>query len=277
MNQIQNAVAQRGQQQAPTTIATFIQTLTPEIARAVPRGMDADRLARIALTEVRKTPKLANCTPESFAGALLTTAALGLEPGMNGEAYLVPHGRECTLIIGYQGLSKLFFQSPLAKTLDTHAVHANDEFDYAYGTDPYLTHKPARGDRGDVIAYYAVASLNTGASAFVVLSPAEVKELRGGKVGPSGNIKDPQRWMERKTVLKQLIKLLPKSSNLGHAMAVDEAKGSTLRRRQLEQNAQPEQQAGQEQDGPKHDPVTGEVVDGEVMDDDRAPWDEVSA
>lgn len=268
MNQIQNAVAQRQTQQAPATIATFISSLTPEIARAVPRGMDADRLARIALTEVRKTPKLASCTPESFAGALLTTAALGLEPGVSGEAYLVPHGRECTLIIGYQGMAKLFYQSPLAKHLDAQAVHANDEFDYAYGTEPYLTHKPALGDRGDVIAYYAVASLNTGASAFVVLSPAEVRELRGGKVGTSGGIKDPQRWMERKTVLRQLIKMLPKSSALNQAVNADEVNGSTLRRRQLDQAAQPEQTPDDE---PAHDPETGEVVEGEVM-GDQDPW-----
>jgi putative phage-type endonuclease len=113
---------------------------------------DADRIARLALTVVRQDPKLAECSPESFAGALLTASALGLEPGVNGEAYLVPTRRECTLIVGYQGYAKLFWQHPLAKHLDAQAVHANDEFDYAYGLEPYLTHKPAKGDRGPVIA-----------------------------------------------------------------------------------------------------------------------------
>jgi recombination protein RecT len=190
--------------------------------RALPKHMDADRLARLALTVVRQSDieahkarkpenSLARCTPESFAGALLTAAALGLEPGVNQEAYLVPYKGECTLIVGYQGFAKLFWQHPLAKHLDAHAVHAKDDFDYAYGLAQYLRHKPAKGERGKITHYYAVAELSTGASAFVVLTADEVKKLRGGKVGPSGNIPDPMHWMERKTALRQLVKLLPKS------------------------------------------------------------------
>jgi recombination protein RecT len=231
---------------AEQTVGQFITRLQPEIARALPHHMDADRMARLALTvvrhsdlEARKAGKpeqsLANCKPESFAGALLTAAALGLEPGVNQEAYLVPYKGECTLIVGYQGYAKLFWQHPLAKHLDAHAVHENDEFDYAYGIAQYLRHKPARGNRGKITDYYAVAELSTGASAFVVLSAEEVKALRGGKVGPQGQIKDPQHWMERKTALRQLIKLLPKSTNLVAALAVDDQKGSTLVERAIPQ------------------------------------------
>lgn len=223
----------------PPTIAQVIKRMEPEIARALPRGLDADRVARLALTCVRQTPRLADCTPQSFAGALLTAAALGLEPGVNGEAYLVPYrdGRarttECQLIIGYQGMAKLFFQHPLASDLDAQTVYSRDEFDYAYGTDAFLRHRPASGDRGDVTCYYAVARLSTGASKFVVLTPDEVKELRRGKVGPSGDIPDPQRWMEKKTAVRQLVKLLPKSAQMAVAMKVDEEVGSTLNARQI--------------------------------------------
>ncbi len=230
---VRGAVAQRQQQTSAPTIASFITTLQPEIARALPKHLDADRIARLALTVVRQTPGLASCKPESFAGALLTAAALGLEPGVSGEAYLVPYGQECQFIPGYQGLTKLFYQHPAARHIDAQAVHERDSFDYAYGLDPFLTHKPAIGERGEVIAYYAVASLNNGARAFVVLSPQEVKALRGGKVGPSGKIADPMRWMERKTALKQLLKTLPKSTALNLALAADEVNGSTLRNRQL--------------------------------------------
>ncbi len=222
------------------TLSAYLHRLTPEIQRALPRGMDPDRVARLALTVIRQSDmdaqkrgkpeqSLTHCAPASFAGALLTAAALGLEPGVNGEAYLVPYKRECQLIVGYQGLVKLFYQHPLARTVDTQAVYAADEFDFAYGTTPYLRHKPARGDRGEVVYYYAVATLSTGAAPFVVLTPQEVKTLRGGKVGTSGDIADPMRWMERKTVLRQLIKTLPKSTMLNTAVAVDEAMGSALR------------------------------------------------
>lgn len=240
-----------------STVAAFINRLTPEITRALPRHMDGDRMARLALTVVRKTPKLAECSPESFAGALLTCAALGLEPGVNDEAYLVPYKRECQLIIGFKGYAKLFYQHPLAANIDAQAVYDGDEFDYQYGTDPFLRHKPALRDRGDVVAYYASARLTNGASAFVVLTPEEVRALRGGRVGSSGDVPDPQRWMERKTALRQLVKLLPKSTELVHASAVDEQPGSHLRAA-IERG---EIEAATPYQGPPVDPDTGEVLD----------------
>lgn len=251
---------------ATPTIATFIGQLQPEIQRALPKGMDADRIARLALTVVRQSDmqaqksrkpsqSLAACTPQSFAGALLTAAALGLEPGVNGEAYLVPYKGECTLIIGYQGYAKLFWQNPLARHIDAQCVHANDEFDYAYGSDPFLRHKPAMGDRGEPIYYYAVATLASGGSHFVVLTPGEVKALRGGKVGTSGDIADPMRWMERKTALRQLIKTLPRSTMLNAATVVDEQSGSTLHSAQA---------WTQTAEGFVVDSVTGEITDEEA-------------
>lgn len=240
-------VALPSEQRAPS-IATFIQSMQPEIQRALPRGMDGQRIARLALTVVRQNPALEQCNPASFAGALLTAAALGLEPGVNGEAYLVPYKRECQLIIGYQGYAKLFWQNPLAKHLDAQAVYEKDEFDYEYGLDPKLVHRPSRDeDRGRVIAYYAVATLQGGGSSFVVLTPSEVKKLRGGKVGTSGNIDDPQRWMERKTVLRQLVKTLPRSTMLNHAMDADEQFGTSLRSKRATEIIA--------------DPTTGEVLE----------------
>lgn len=252
---ISQAVQQRNTDRP--SLATVVQRMQPEIARALPKGMDADRMARLALTVLRQTPKLADCTAESFAGALLTAAALGLEPGINGEAYLVPHGRECSLIVGYQGLVKLFFQHPDAQHIDAQAVCENDDFDYAYGLDPYLRHKPAVRDRGKVVSYYAVGSLKSGARLFVVASPEEIKALRGGKVGTSGSIPDPMHWMERKSVLKQLLKLLPKSTNVAQALTVDERSGSELVSQHTPEaitTGTPVEQV---------DVVTGEITDGE--------------
>ncbi len=177
----------------PRTVMQMVQALGPEIQRALPKGMDADRIARLALTVIRQSDiearkirkpenSLANCSPESFAGALLTASALGLEPGVNGECYLVPYKGECTLIVGYQGLARLFWQHPLAKHIDAQAVHVNDDFDYGYGLAQYLRHKPAAGERGKITHYWAAAELSTGASAFVVLTVDEVKALRGGRV-----------------------------------------------------------------------------------------------
>lgn len=208
------------------TLADLVERQKPEMARVMPKHLTADKMARLALTVLRKTPGLNACTPESFLGSLMTCSQLGLEPGPMGEAYLVPHKNkktgtvECTLIIGYQGYSKLFWQSPQAKHLGAEAVYENDFFEYELGLEPKLIHKPAVGNRGKVIAFYAVASLTSGGSAFVVLSPEDCKRIRG-KSGPNGGIEDPMYWMEKKTALRQLVKLMPKSTELAAALTHD--------------------------------------------------------
>ena len=65
--------------QKPTTIHGFLETYKSEITRALPKHMTADRMARIALTEFRKTPALMKCDPATLFGAVIQCAQLGLE------------------------------------------------------------------------------------------------------------------------------------------------------------------------------------------------------
>lgn len=223
---VRGAVEKQNEQ---PTVATFLEQMKPQIARALPKHMNADRLARIALTEVRRTPLLGRCTPESFGGALMTIAQLGLEPGAaTGEAYLIPFKNtkagtyEVQLIIGYKGMAKLYWQSPLAKSLDAQSVHENDQFDYVYGLEPKLEHRPALTNRGKVIAYYAVATLTSGGAAFVVMSPEDVEAIRRrSRAKDDGPWKTDYDAMAKKTCVRQLFKLLPKSPELTQAEAAD--------------------------------------------------------
>ena len=67
--------------QRPNTIAGLLTdpVVKAQISLALPKHMTADRLARIALTEVRKNPKLGNADQASFLGAIMQCAQLGLE------------------------------------------------------------------------------------------------------------------------------------------------------------------------------------------------------
>lgn len=279
----------KAQPQMPQTTAALLKVLTPEIARALPRGMDPDRLARLVTTEVRKSrnakaagiakQSLEDCTHESFAGALLTSSALGLEPGVNGECYLVPYRDnrrgvvECQLIIGYQGVVKLFWQHPRARGVQVEWVGANDHFVHEDGLNPVLIHKKAAGDRGEPVAFWAIVKVADADPIVTVLTAAEVKDLRRGKVGSSGDIKDPQHWMERKTVLKQALKLAPKTTRLDHAIQADDRPGTDLARSQAIElpstvaASAPDYIDGEvmgEQDQPDEEPVADEPA--EVVD-----------
>lgn len=222
--QPQNAVSTR--QETPTLVKA-LNDLKPEIAKVLPSHLSGDRFARIVLTEVRKNPKLATTDPNSFFGALLTAATLGLEPGVNGECYLVPYKNECQLIVGYMGMVKLFWQHPLAKRINAEIVYEKDTFAYSKGLNMRLEHEPHKGtDRGKIVGYYAIVELNTGAIIFDFFTPEEIKALRGGREGSSGGVADPQKWLERKTAIRQVLKLAPKSAQLEKALNVDETIGS---------------------------------------------------
>jgi recombination protein RecT len=207
------------------TVRQLIQQMTPEIKKALPGHLDAERVARIAITLIGTNPALQACTPESFLGALMTASQLGLEPGPLGEAYLVPYGKQVTFIAGYKGLIKLAFQSGQLKRIAAHVIREHDDFDFAHGLDPYLTHKPKLTGRGDPIGVYAAAVLANGERPFVVMSYEQVEAIRrrskAAKVGPWVSDWDA---MARKTAVRQLARWLPMSTDLrdfGMAVALD--------------------------------------------------------
>jgi len=205
------------------TLQQQIERMRPQIARALPKHMNADRIARIALTTLRRTPKLGECSPESFLGALMTCSQLGVEPGgPTGEAYLVPFKGEVTFVLGYRGMAKLFWQSPMAKSLSAQVVYENDHFEWEYGLDQRLVHRPSLAARGGPIAYYAVATTVTGGSAFVVLSPEDIEKHRKHSSFPNGGPwRDHYEAMAKKTCVRELFKLLPVSVELAQADGQD--------------------------------------------------------
>ena len=229
--------------QKSRSIPELIKLSLNELGKALPAHLNAERLGRIALTTMRLNPALAECTPESFLGALFQSAQLGLEPNVEGQAYLIPYTnskkvgnewikvKEVQFQIGYKGYIELFYRHELSCTLDMHRVFSNDEFDYSYGTDSFLKHKPCvNGDRGDVIGYYAVAKLRNG-SIFKYMTKTECIEhgqthsKSFDKVKKEFDKNSP--WskepdaMCKKTVLIQLMKLLPKSVEIQKALAMD--------------------------------------------------------
>lgn len=215
-------VQQNGGQAAPT-LQQQIERMKPEMARVLPEHMDADRMARIALTLLRKNPDLAACTAESFLGALMTCSQLGMEPGPQQEAYIVPRKGEAEFQLGYQGMVSLFYRHPLAASLTVETVHANDHFEHEEGLYQNLVHRPCKdGPRGPAIAYYSVARLTNGGATFKVMYSREVEEHRQKHTSPKSRAwQTSYDEMAKKTVLRRHFKALPKSVELALAMAYD--------------------------------------------------------
>ena len=195
------------------TIFDVIQAGAKQFATALPKHINSDRFVRIAITTIRQNPKLAQCNQESLLGALMVSAQLGLEPGVLGQCYLIPYGRECQFQIGYKGMIELLRRSGQLKDIYAYSVYENDEFEMTYGLNRDLKHKPNLQDRGNFIGCYCVAVLKDDARAFEYMTKEEI-EAHGKKFSKTygnGPWKTDFEAMAHKTVVKKMLKWLPVS------------------------------------------------------------------
>ncbi len=210
-------------------IQDLFKRMAPEIAKVLPKHIKSDHLLRVALTEIRKNPKLLECSSQSLLGALMLAAQLGLEPGILGHAYLIPYynsktrSTEVQFQIGYKGYIDLVRRSGELQTLDVHEVCRNDVFEYEYGLTPKLMHRPALENRGEVYCYYAIAKLKDGGFSYLVMSIQDVEKFRKRSKSPDyGPWVTDYDAMAKKTVIKQLAKYLPLSTEIQTQIVQDE-------------------------------------------------------
>lgn len=231
-----NSVIQKAQQNAAAkssykSIQDYVKAMQGEIAKALPSVLTPERFTRMVLSAISTNPKLGECTPQSFLGAMMTSAQLGMEVNTPlGQAYLIPYfnGRakrlECQFQLGYKGLIDLAYRSGEVSIIQAQAVYENDEFSYELGLDPKLKHIPATQDRGNAIAYYAVFKTKDGGYGFEVMSVADVEAhaMRYSKSYGSGPWQTNFDEMAKKTVLKRCLKYAPLKSDFVRGLTQDE-------------------------------------------------------
>lgn len=228
------ATTQAPAQKKADPIFNMIEKLKPQMAVALPAAMNAERVARIALTELRTNPKLAEAAqsnPASFMGAMLKASALGMEVGNGlGHAYLLPFDKrakqngtwvtvstETQLIIGYRGMIELARRSGQIESLYAVEVYEGEHFEVSLGLDQNIVHQrdftgQTKMTADKVIAVYAVAKLKGGMVQFDVMTTAQIEAIRS-----RSKSKDNGPWMTdwvemaKKTVLRRLFKMLPVS------------------------------------------------------------------
>lgn len=196
----------------------------------IPSHLSPDRMCRLALVTTQRNPNLLKCTPASLLGALLTATQLGLEPGVSGMGEIIPYYNknkkawEAQFLPGYRGLMALARRSGEVGAINAEIVHTNDTFQYELGSEPYIKHVPAPGDRGEVTHVYATARLvSTNERQFVVMTKADVEQVRS--VAREGGFSPWQtHWdeMAKKTAIRRLCKLLPTSVETQRAVSLEE-------------------------------------------------------
>ena len=227
------------QQKAPSAVAEFgrfMEKLKPQMALALPKHMNADRMARLALTAFSSTPALQKCTTTSIAASIMTAAQLGLEPGINGQGYLIPYGNTCTFVPGWKGLVDLVARAGRA-TVWTGAVYDGDKFDYQLGDEPFCRHKP--GDGGGLFTHvYAIGRVRDAQMPVIeVWTRGKVQRHLDeyNKVGGRHYARASESNFEmyaRKVAMLQVLKYMPSSIELSNALTVshaaEEGKGAVI-------------------------------------------------
>ena len=245
------------QKQSEVSNATQNKPMTIELAmekyqqKILPKLLEAHKInpiqfAQVVINEVKRSPKMVRAfqeNPASLFGSILHCAEIGLSPAeVTGEVSLIPFemrdgngGKKMTVkpMLGYKGVLKLILRSGKVLKVDTGLVYRdeieNGLFEFIDGTEQKIVHKPnflvTSRSNSDLVAVYAVAHLTNGEKAIKVMRKDEIvgiqKTLKVDNTLYFDERNDPQNWMARKTVVKQLAKLLEKDFYGMNALEID--------------------------------------------------------
>ena len=262
-----------------SSIKQLVMQMKPQIEKALPSVLTGERFSRMVLTAMSTNPQLAECTPNSFLGAMMQAAQLGVEPNTPlGQAYLIPyrnHGQlECQFQLGYKGLIDLAYRSGEITSISAHEVCENDDFEYELGLDEKLRHKPALKDRGAVILYYAVFRTKAGGRGFAVMSVEDIKNHSKKYSKAAGSSYSP--WatnfdaMAKKTVIKQALKYAPIKTEFVRAVSTDETIKTNIAENMADEPDETvitvDSEDNTTEDIPANvDPETGEIKEQETL------------
>jgi recombination protein RecT len=195
------------------------------IRNVASKYMTEDRISKAALLALSRQPKLANCTTTSFLQSMMKAAQLDLDfSGATGQAYLVPYGKACVLVVGYQGMVEVAYRSDKVAYIDAQLVYENDECKFNLGTNPTIVHQPYYGgDRGEVKFAYAVARLKgIEIPKIELMSKDEILKIKNrSKAKDDGPWQTDEPEMMRKTVIRRIFKYLPKTQEILTAAEID--------------------------------------------------------
>lgn len=219
------ALAKASTPEPERNVLALIDRMAPEIEKALPQTLDAERFTRVVTTELRRNPALFECSPESLLGAMMLSAQLGLEPGPLGLVYFVPFKRQVEFIVGYKGMVALAYRSGMMKDVQALTVYEGDHFEYERRTRWHIVHREAApAERGEAVCWYAVANLIGGGVIAGRLWPEEIEARRNrspaGRAGKGPWVSDYDA-MARKSVIRSLAPYLPLAGSFGRALAVD--------------------------------------------------------
>lgn len=227
-------------QKGYTEIAADMRADLNRLQRLIPSSceMKADQLMMACLNSLRKTPKLAECSKDSWFRAITNCASIGQLPDTQLQhCHLIPFNGQVVWVPGYRGLIDLLVRSGVCRGVACGAVY-KDEVDsgrFKYWTDEsgrHLVHNLdltiQRDDVNDFVGVYVIfLPRDTGqAGQPYYMTAKAIDRIRDrsaawkykGQESPWGTDRVP---MALKTVIKQGVKEVRVSADVMRAVELD--------------------------------------------------------
>jgi recombination protein RecT len=175
------------------------------------------------VNELERSPKLQEVflkNPASFFASALYCAELNLSPSsLVGEFFFTVSKESVKPILGYKGLVTLLLRSNKVKKIWAEVVYNEDDFEYELGLEPKMVHIPNFNSVktcDNIKCIYTCAKIED-EIVFKVMTLEEIKTIVDMLETPSefyfNDKKDPEKWLLKKVVLKQMSKLMPKEDD----------------------------------------------------------------
>lgn len=217
---------------------TYEMQVLPDLLKSF--GIEPALFKQTVINEVKRSDKLMEAfikNPASMFASILAGAQIGLIPSeMLGLFYLIPRNLKqsdgrylptVTPLIGYKGIVNILMRSPDITRIHTEVVYKGDVFEPVYGLEPNIIHKPnfeASRTAADITHVYAVVKMR-GEHNFAIMTREQILAVKAMSKYDNdlyfNDKQNPNRWMERKTALIQLAKMLPKEYHLNLALEMD--------------------------------------------------------
>ena len=147
---------------APPSFSVFAKSESSQktLMSYFPSDKDRARFTSAIITAVAQNPLIASCTNESIMSAGLKCVNYDFLPGGDlGDAYLIPFGNKCTVMLGYKGLIRLAQRSGKVRTLNMGTIRKGQNVTHdALSGDIVITGEPESPD-AEAIGYFAFIRL----------------------------------------------------------------------------------------------------------------------
>lgn len=205
---------------AKGAMAKLLEPRASVLADLLPKGLEVNRVIAAAQLAAYEQPDLLKCDPASIFIAVGKVAQWGLEIGTT--AHVLPYGTKASAQKNYKGVIELIIRAKAARTVRVGIIRDGDEYSYEEGDNASLKHWPRIGNKGAVIAYYAIAHHGKDVPPTIrLVTPEEADEVRKkySKQWKNGTLPD---WYGLKTAVHRLGKYLVQNPTFAEMLDDDD-------------------------------------------------------